>query len=407
MNFQREKIINICDKIILLSIYAIAFFLPISKAIIESFSYLAIACFLIKKFIQKDDIPRSPLNLLIILYVIICFFSIFISSNHIISLRSFLGKIMQDVVFFFVVVDTLNSERRFKNLIYILFFSSAVLGIDGIYQHFTHKDFLRNRPDLAIQRIYASFGSPNDFGCYLIAVIPFTLSIFFIKFRFKFFRFLIAALFVLLFTCLILTVSRGAWLAFLISALFMGVWLIPLAKFFLFLGLFVTASLAFLPPFIKERLTNLFVFLDHSGIDRKMIWEAAWKMFISKPWFGLGLGTFMFNFEKFVSKGYPYGIPYAHNCYLQMASEIGIIGLASFLSILAFFFYNGIKIMRKAQKTFSWYVLLGSLTAVLGYCVQMGVDTFLYSVDLGLLFWLMLGISVAAARQIEWSIRKL
>jgi len=400
MNLERTKIINICDKITLFSIYAVVFFLPISKAIIESFSSIAIVFFIVKKFIQREDIPKSRLNLAIIVYAIICFFSIFISSNPAISFRSFLGKILQHVIFFFVVTDTLNSERRFKNLIYILFFSSAVLGIDGIYQYFTHKDFIRNRPTIFTNRIYASFSTPNDFGCYLVVVIPFTLSIFFTKFRFKFFRYLSVALFILLFICLILTVSRGAWFAFMASALFMSAWLASLGKFLLFLGLFITVSLTFFPPLVKERLTKLFVFLDNSGIDRKIIWGTAWKMFISKPWLGLGLGTFMFNFEKFVIKDYLYGPPYAHNCYLQIASEIGIIGLVSFLSILVFFFYNGIKIISKGQTTFSWYVLLGSLTAALGYCVQMGVDTFLYSVDLGILFWLILGIGMAAASKI-------
>jgi len=143
-------------------------------------------------------------------------------------------------------------------------------------------------------------------------------------------------------------------------------------------------------------MTNLFAFFDQSGMDRKLIWEAGRKMFISSPWLGLGLGTFMFNFEKFVVKNYLYGPSYAHNCYLQMSSEIGVVGLISFLFLLAYFFYNGIRIINNSQRTLSWYVLLGSLAAVLGYCVQMGVDTFLYSVDLGMLFWLLLGIGVAA-----------
>ncbi len=401
MNPKITKIVNICDKIIIFSIYAVVFFLPISKAIIETFSCIAIVFFIIKKLIERKNIAEnSYINLAIITYAIICFLSIFISSNPAISLRSFLGKIMQNVVFFFVIADTLNTERRLKDALYILFASSLLIGIDGIYQHFTLKEFIRNRLAAFTNRISASFITPNDFACYLVTVIPFTLSIFFIKFRFKLFRFFIAALFMLLFTCLILTVSRGAWIAFMALALFMSIWLIPLRIVFLFLVPCIIGSLTFFPSIVKERLNNFFVFLDNSGIDRKMIWQAAWKMFISKPWLGLGLGTFMFNFEKFVVKGYPYGPPYAHNCYLQMAAEIGIIGLASFLSILGLFFYNGIKKINSGQKTFFWYVLLGSLAAVLGYCVHMGVDTFLYSVDLGLLFWLILGIGVAAAEKL-------
>ena len=109
----------------------------------------------------------------------------------------------------------------------------------------------------------------------------------------------------------------------------------------------------------------------------------------------------MHNFNKFVAPGYRYGIPYAHNCYLQMSCEIGIIGLASFLLILTLFFYEGIKTINTQQKTFSWYVLLASLTAVLGFCVQMAVDTIFYSLDFGILFWILFGLAVSAVNIIK------
>ena len=124
-------------------------------------------------------------------------------------------------------------------------------------------------------------------------------------------------------------------------------------------------------------------------------------MFLSKPWLGVGLGAFMFNFKKFVIENYPYGTVYAHNCYLQMASEIGIIGLLTFLSILLSFFYHGIKILNTHDKNYFWYILLASEAAIVGYCVQMGVDTILYSLDLGMLFWLVMGIGVAAMKCLE------
>ncbi|MBM3251219.1 MAG: hypothetical protein FJZ11_00355 [Candidatus Omnitrophica bacterium] len=401
LSAKTTKVAGICDKIILFSIYAVVFFLPISKGIIETFSSIAIVFFIIKKLIEKKDIAGNlNINLAVMAYTIICFISIFISSNPAISFRSFWGKIMQDVAFFFVVVGTLNTERRLKNTAYILFASSLLIGIDGIYQHFTLKEFIRHRRAAFPDRISSAFITPNDFACYLVTVIPFTLSLFFVKFRFKIFRLFIAALFILLLSCLILTVSRGAWIAFIVLALFMSVWLIPLRLLLLLLVPAIIGSLTFFPSIVKERLSNFFIFLDNSGIDRKIIWEAAWKMFMSRPWLGLGLGTFMFNFDKFVIKNYPYGPSYAHNCYLQMGSEIGIIGLVSFLSILGLFFYRGIKKLNHGQKTFFWYVLMGSLAAILGYSVHMGVDTFLYSVDLGLLFWLILGMGVAAGENV-------
>ena len=76
-------------------------------------------------------------------------------------------------------------------------------------------------------------------------------------------------------------------------------------------------------------------------------------MFLSRPWIGVGLGTFMFNFRKFIVF-YRYGTPYAHNCYLQLISEIGIIGLSAFLLILGLFFFDGIRLLNTRNKDFSW-----------------------------------------------------
>ena len=76
-------------------------------------------------------------------------------------------------------------------------------------------------------------------------------------------------------------------------------------------------------------------------------------MFIARPWIGLGLGTFMFNFKKFIAEDYKFTASYAHNCYLQMASELGIIGLLAFLSILGLFFYHGIKALNRGRGIFT------------------------------------------------------
>jgi O-antigen ligase len=87
-----------------------------------------------------------------------------------------------------------------------------------------------------------------------------------------------------------------------------------------------------------------------------------------------------------------------------MLSELGIIGLISFLFILILFFYAGIKIIRNRAKTFSWYILVASLASVLGYSVQMAVDTIFYNLDLGLLFWILLGLGIAAMNHIRLEI---
>src|SRR3989338_1567899 len=262
MTSIKIKITKVCDYVILFSLYIIIFFFPVSKAIIESFSILAIVAYVIKKFVNFDDLPRSPLNFGIFAYLTVCVFSIFISSNSAISFRTFFAKTLQDIFFFFVVFEALNEKKQISNLLNAFFLSSLVLGIDGIYQHFTTMDFLRHRPFMDSERIFASFATPNAFGCYLAMVIPFLISRFFLKFRFKVYRFMYFALFCLLFICLLFTASRGAWLAFLSLVLFMSIWLNGLTFFSVILGIAIWITHIFYPPFIKNKLIDFFVFSD-------------------------------------------------------------------------------------------------------------------------------------------------
>lgn len=395
----KAKALDLCNRIILFSLYGIAFFLPISKAIIESLSILAIVAFIIKKIIQLEDIPKTHLNSALFIYLGVCFFSILISTNFEISFRNFFGKVIQNVAFFFVVADTLNTEKRIKIFANILLLSSLLLCIDGVYQFFTHKEFIRNRASQDIPRIYATFPSANDFACYLYMVMPVAVVFFFLKYRKKLLKLAYLGLFILLFVCLVLTISRGGWLSFLGIALFMSIWLPQLSIVLLAIIALILFTNRFYFPVLKDRLNNFFSFFDTGGIDREKIWGAAIRMIMDRPWVGLGLGTFMFNFEKYIDN-YIHTVPYAHNCYLQILSELGIIGLFSFLLILAIFLFNGIRILNTKSKTFFWYILLASQAAVVGFCIQMTVETNLYSLDLGMLFWLFLGLGDAVMRNV-------
>ncbi|MFA5089564.1 MAG: O-antigen ligase family protein [Candidatus Omnitrophota bacterium] len=405
MSLAGQKIIIYCDRLILFSLCLVAYFIPISRGIIEGASIAAIFCYIVKKFLQWQDLPHTPLNLPVFSYLAACILSMFLSTNPGLSAMTFFFKALQYIAFFFVVADTLNTRKRFKIVLVFLFASSLLTSIDGIFQYFTHRDFLRNRPFIVEGRASAAFATPNDLGCYLISVLPFFVSFSFIKSNksLRLIAFIGSAILLLL--CLLFTVSKSAWYGFMVFIMFTSLWL-PALMFFFLAGIIILLAL---PQSCNSSLGNrigTFFLPDGSNIndagtiDRKMIWRIGLSIFKSRPLIGLGLGTFMFSFTRFAQGAYPYSVPYAHNCYLQMAAEMGIIGLLSFLSILALFFFRGIMLLNSRPKTFSWHLVLAGLGSVLAYSVQMAFDTSFYSVDLGILFWFMLGIGAASLRML-------
>jgi len=124
-------------------------------------------------------------------------------------------------------------------------------------------------------------------------------------------------------------------------------------------------------------------------------------MIKERPLFGHGLSTFMGNFPKY-GKGYYYLtqgiIPYAHNCYLQIAAETGIVGLASFLCLIGTFFTHTIISLKKIKNRFYHAVLSGISAGIIVTLVHSAVDTNLYSLQLSVLFWLMLGLNASLQR---------
>ena len=157
-------------------------------------------------------------------------------------------------------------------------------------------------------------------------------------------------------------------------------------------------------PFIPEAKKSILVhrlnFSDAGGCDRKILNRIGWNMWNKSPFFGLGLGTFMYNFEKFNydKEEYPWDPAYDHNCYLQIAAETGIVGLAGFLWLIGTFFIHSIASLTKIKDRFHHAVLSGISAGIIVTLVHSIVDTNLYSLPLAVLFWLMLGINAALQR---------
>ena len=92
-------------------------------------------------------------------------------------------------------------------------------------------------------------------------------------------------------------------------------------------------------------------------------------------------------------------IPYAHNCYLQIAAETGIVGLLSFLWLIGVFFIHSIRSLMKIKDRFHHAVLSGISAGIIVTLVHSAVDTNLYSLQLSVLFWIMLGINAGLQRE--------
>jgi O-antigen ligase len=61
--------------------------------------------------------------------------------------------------------------------------------------------------------------------------------------------------------------------------------------------------------------------------DRIPIWRDTWKMIGNHPWFGQGAGSFQWAFPAYETMEPDRPAVFAHNDYLQMLAECGVVGL--------------------------------------------------------------------------------
>lgn len=402
MNLNKNRIADYCDRIIEIFLYILIFCLPFSKAIIEISATFIILAWIVKK-IFNWRLVSTYLFIPIIAYILATFLSVIFSSNFALSLKNFGSKTMEYIMLYFIVAEFVCDKRRLKNIVIVMLASAAMIGIDCIFQYFFGFDFLRHRT-LEAGRITGSFQMPGDLAGYLGPVLCLPLALCFLKLK-KWIKYFLRIESVVLLSLVFVSLVRGAWIGFIAALSFLGILenrkiLYVTVAFLLILGI-VMPHLVETPDSILGRLKSIVVLSDPSSLDRRAIWQVAVRMIKDRPLFGQGLSTFMGNFARF-GKDYYYLkhgiIPYAHNCYLQIAAETGIVGLASFLMLIGTFFIHTIKSLAKIKDKLYHAVLSGISAGIIVTLVHSAVDTNLYSLQLSVLFWIMLGLNAALQR---------
>ena len=247
-------------------------------------------------------------------------------------------------------------------------------------------------------RITASFKFANGFSAWLLAIsFPF-LSLAFLYKRNPRIRKAVSVLAALLIYCLYYTYTRGASLSF-IFVLFLMLLIIGGRAYYItfFSLLFVLGALMLvLPENLKNTIgLSKIVSYGSSGTHRLAMWQTAWRMFVDRPFLGQGLNTFMANYERFKAPHGVDGIWYAHNCYLQIAAETGIIGILSFLWMGAKMVIVSLKSWRDINDEFLRYLYLGLFCGIVAFLIHMSVEVSLYSLQLAVLFYVLLGLLMA------------
>lgn len=327
-----------------------------------------------------------------------------------IELSSSMGGIMRlfkCFIFYLAIVDTINEKAKLKRVVWAICAGLLLVSLDGIFQNFVGKDFIRgygavhgdlwkNTYGTDVPRLRASMKYANIFACYLATVIPLVLSLFLYYFKGKK-RLFFALLCLLAIFCMFNTLFRGVGLAFVAIIVLFSIMKKDVR---LVVGFLILAGIAlfFLPkPIVKWVMANsnpLDFFIEQGG--RRWHWAAAINMIKAHPFIGVGIKTFMNNYALYKTQSDPLVSFNAHNSYLHLAAETGLIGFAIFMAMIGAVIIHWRRSYLKINAADLQAISLGLFGAFIAFLTASIMDSFLQSSNMTVLFYFILGLLIAA-----------
>jgi putative inorganic carbon (HCO3(-)) transporter len=176
----------------------------------------------------------------------------------------------------------------------------------------------------------------------------------------------IAATVVMTGAALIFSWSRGAWLGFgaglAVMVLFWprkriyGVALLSVALLIVLLAL----GTGLLPEAVSARLTGFtedFTIGDvrgedindenYSVLERQAHWQAGLDMLRDEVVLGVGFGNYADVYDQYALINWPDALGHAHNYYINLLAEVGIVGLTAYLLFWMAVLWQSIRVLRK------------------------------------------------------------
>ncbi len=239
-----------------------------------------------------------------------------------------------------------------------------------------------------------TLGSPNTAGGYFSLLLAPAAGILLTKLR-PAYKWLAA--FGIAFGCvaLLLTLSRGGWLAFAFSISLFGVlawrqgWLAPVVP--VLLCLVLALMIALVPSMLLTRLTTD---PDNAAYSRISLMQIASRMIEDHPFLGVGANNFAIAMPKYSRLGFSWDWAYTvHNKYLLVWAENGIGGLLAFLLFLFTVARRGWHACRLGDPLLS-RLALGLTAGLAGHMIHMALDVF-HDRPHVQLFWLIAGLLAA------------
>jgi O-antigen ligase len=86
---------------------------------------------------------------------------------------------------------------------------------------------------------------------------------------------------------------------------------------------------------------------NYSVLERLAHWQAALSMARANLWLGVGFGNYEPAYGAYDLLNWPYPLGHAHNYYLNLLAETGVLGLAAYLIFWTAVFGQTLRVLKR------------------------------------------------------------
>lgn len=249
------------------------------------------------------------------------------------------------LVVFALIINTVTTRERFERLVMVIAAGTSYMAVKAVTDYFRGLNLVEGN---RIAGAGGLFGNPNDMALNMVAFLPLVIVIALMR------KGLVARLIGLIGVpmitlAIIFTKSRGGTIGLIVM---IAVFLFKVRRVKPGLAAAIVAACLATVPLLPSTFTSRMSSIMNPEEDptgsreaRKQLLKEGFRTFLEHPVFGVGAGQFM-NYSPDSRSRYV-AWRETHNAPLQVAAELGVLGLVLFVMII----WSGFSAARAAART--------------------------------------------------------
>lgn len=310
-------------------------------------------------------------------------------------------------IFFAAAIAFIDSTKRLKKVVWLITIFGFAYSFFAILQSVLSPDKIYGLYDVSLKAAYGSFVNRHNFAAFIEMAIAVPLGMMFVGAVEKDRKLLFITAIGLMGIALILSGSRGGLVAFLAEIFFLVILTTKTKsynQFILKIGLSVALVAVVIVGAImvggESSLTRISesVGSDNVTSGRTEIWSVSLEIIKNSLPFGAGLGAYSVAYTPYDAFNGLSRVEQAHNDYLQVLTDAGLVGLIIGAAFLFLFFKTGFKNVS-ASNTFRRGVAVGAFAGCFAVLVHSFFDFVLHTTAVSVMFLTLLALIVVSGKE--------